>query len=37
LCGKNLQTEFNVASNGKLINGREEALVPLSVMRQYNK
>lgn len=31
------KTEFNVNSAGQLINGRKEALTPLSVMRQYNE
>jgi hypothetical protein len=31
------KTEFNIDSRGCLINGRQEALVPLSVLRQYNE
>lgn len=31
------KTEFNVDGRGKLINGRKEALVPLSVIRSYNE
>jgi hypothetical protein len=30
------KTEFNIDGRGKLINGREEALRPLSVLRNYN-
>jgi hypothetical protein len=30
------KTEFNIDNKGRLINGRQEALVPLSTMRQYN-
>lgn len=30
------KTEFNVSRDGRLINGRQEALVTLSTMRQYN-
>ena len=31
------KTEFNLDDHGKLINGRHEALTPLSVLRQYNE
>ena len=34
--GYSAKTEFNIDSRGNLINGREEALVPLSTLRQYN-
>ena len=34
--GYSAKTEFNIDGRGRLINGREEALVPLSVLRQYN-
>ena len=30
------KTEFNIDHKGRLINGRQEALVPLSTMRRYN-
>jgi hypothetical protein len=30
------KTEFNIDDHGRLINGRQEALVPLSQMRQFN-
>lgn len=30
------KTEFNIARNGALINGREEALAPISKLRQMN-
>jgi hypothetical protein len=30
------KTEFNIDGRGRLINGRKEALVPFSVLRQYN-
>lgn len=30
------KTEFNIDSRGRLINGRQEAIRPLSVLRQYN-
>lgn len=31
------KTEFNMNEHGKLINGRADALTPLSVLRQYNE
>jgi hypothetical protein len=31
------KTEFNIDSRGRLIHGRQEALVSLSVLRQYNE
>ena len=34
--GYSAKTEFNIDHHGNLINGREEALVPLSQMRQMN-
>ncbi|CAJ1934304.1 unnamed protein product [Cylindrotheca closterium] len=34
--GYSAKTEFNVDSRGNLINGRQEALVPLSTLREYN-
>jgi hypothetical protein len=34
--GYSAKTEFNIDHRGNLINGREEALVPLSRMRQMN-
>lgn len=34
--GYSAKTEFNIDSRGNLINGREEALTPLAVLRQYN-
>lgn len=34
--GYSAKTEFNIDDHGNLINGREEALVPLSGMRQMN-
>ncbi len=34
--GYSAKTEFNIGHNGKLINGREEALVPLSGLRKMN-
>jgi hypothetical protein len=34
--GYSAKTEFNIDSRGKLINGREEAIRSLSVLRQYN-
>ena len=34
--GYSAKTEFNIDGRGKLINGRQEALVPLSVLRSYN-
>lgn len=35
--GYSAKTEFNRDSQGRLINGRQEALTPLSVLRQYNQ
>ena len=34
--GYSAKTEFNIDSHGRLINGRQEALVPLSTLRDYN-
>ena len=34
--GYSAKTEFNIDHRGNLINGREEALVPLSGMRKMN-
>lgn len=34
--GYSAKTEFNIDYKGNLINGRQEALVPLSTIRQYN-
>lgn len=34
--GYSAKTEYNIDGTGRLINGREEALRPLSVLRQYN-
>ena len=34
--GYSAKTEFNIDRNGNLINGREEALVPLSGLRKMN-
>ena len=34
--GYSAKTEFNRDSRGQLINGRKEALLPLSTLRQYN-
>jgi hypothetical protein len=34
--GYSAKTEFNIDGNGNLINGREEALVPLSTLRTQN-
>ena len=34
--GYSAKTEFNIGHNGRLINGREEALVPLSGLRKMN-
>jgi hypothetical protein len=34
--GYSAKTEFNIDSRGRLTNGREEAIRPLSVLRQYN-
>ncbi len=34
--GYSAKTEFNIDSRGSLINGRQEALVPLSTLRAYN-
>jgi len=34
--GYSAKTEFNRDSRGRLINGREEALTPLSTLREYN-
>ena len=34
--GYSAKTEFNIDSRGNLINGREEAIVPLSGLRAYN-
>mmetsp|Transcript_7830 Transcript_7830/g.18859 ORF Transcript_7830/g.18859 Transcript_7830/m.18859 type:complete len:790 (+) Transcript_7830:305-2674(+) len=34
--GYSAKTEFNVDSRGNLINGRQEALLPLSTLREYN-
>jgi hypothetical protein len=34
--GYSAKTEFNIDGNGHLINGRDEARVPLSILRQYN-
>ena len=35
--GYSAKTEFNIDGRGRLINGRQEALVPLSVLREYNQ
>jgi hypothetical protein len=35
--GYSAKTEFNIDSCGNLINGRQEALVPLSKLREYNE
>lgn len=35
--GYSAKTEFNIDSKGRLLHGRQEALVPLSVLRQYNR
>ncbi|KAL7581237.1 hypothetical protein ACA910_006013 [Epithemia clementina (nom. ined.)] len=35
--GYSAKTEFNIDGRGNLTNGREEALTPLSVLRQYNR
>lgn len=35
--GYSAKTEFNIDSRGNLINGRQEALVPLSTIRSYNR
>lgn len=35
--GYSAKTEFNIDRNGNLINGREEALVPLSGLRDMNR
>ena len=34
--GYSAKTEFNIDGRGNLINGRQEALTPLSVLREYN-
>lgn len=34
--GYSAKTEFNIDSRGQLINGRQEAIVPISILRQYN-
>jgi hypothetical protein len=34
--GYSAKTEFNIDGRGRLLNGREEALVSLSTLRQYN-
>ena len=34
--GYSAKTEFNIDNRGNLINGRQEALVPLSKLREYN-
>ena len=34
--GYSAKTEFNIDSRGELINGRQEALVSLSTLREYN-
>jgi hypothetical protein len=34
--GYSAKTEFNIDSRGRLINGRQEALLSLSTLRQYN-
>jgi hypothetical protein len=34
--GYSAKTEFNIDGRGNLINGRQEALVPLSTLREYN-
>ena len=35
--GYSAKTEFNIDSRGGLINGRQEALVPLATLREYNQ
>ena len=34
--GYSAKTEFNINSKGELINGRQEAIVPFSTLREYN-
>lgn len=35
--GYSAKTEFNIGHRGELLNGRQEALVSLSTLRQYNR
>jgi hypothetical protein len=35
--GYSAKTEFNIGDRGELLNGRQEALVSLATMRQYNR